>query len=337
MAAKESTRGREAIGLMRLIKDLDLNVPTPAVRSEVVSGARRTTIGDTTVLEEYPQSYAPLGLAGHLKFAMRHEPLDLGVLNAAFKTIDVAVLEQWIRSEQTGVFARRAWYLYEWLTGKTLDIPDVPPTGYVDLLDPDIHLTGPSVRVRRQRLNNNLLGSRLYCPLIRRTDVISAAMKADLHARAQRLVEGCDPSVLARAVTYLYTKETKSSFAIEGEAPSADRSERFVSALSQAASFDTSDQASFVRLQNAIVDPRYAENGWRTVQNFVGQTRSDFSEHVHFVCPRPEDVPALMSAWRPRNASITLTWMLFAEPPPLLLVSSSSIHLKTETDGFTGS
>ena len=57
------------------------------------------------------------------------------------------------------------------------------------------------------------------------------------------------------------------------------------------------DRQSFVRLQNAIVDPRYAEAGWRTVQNFVGQTKSDFTDHLHFVCPKPEDVPSLMRAW----------------------------------------
>ena len=78
-------------------------------------------------------------------------------------------------------------------------------------------------------------------------------------------------------------KETKSSFAIEGEVPSAKRTERFVAALTRAAKFDTSDPQAFIRLQNDIVDPRYAATGWRTVQSFIGETMSDFREHVHFV------------------------------------------------------
>src|SRR5205814_2668569 len=40
-----------------------------------------------------------------------------------------------------------------------------------------------------------------------------------------------------------------------------------------------------------------AEHAWRTTQNWVGQTRSDFSEQVHFVCPKPEDVGPLMESW----------------------------------------
>lgn len=298
MADKDSPQIlREPIGLARLIEDLSLPVPQPAVRSEAVAGARRTKIAEGNIIENYPRSYAPQSLIGQLKFAMRYEPIHLGVLKAVFKRLDVRILEAWIREEQTGVFARRAWYLYEFLTGETLDIPDVAPTGYVDLLERTIHVTGPVRRVRRQRINDNLLGTRLYCPLIRRTDALERALTAGLDKEARALVEGCDPKILARAVTYLYSKETKSSFAIEGEAPSADRSERFVAALSQAANFDTADPQAFVHLQNAIVDTRYAEQGWRGVQNFVGQTRSDFSEHVHFVCPKPEDVPTLMEAW----------------------------------------
>jgi hypothetical protein len=284
-------------GLLRLINELGLAVPLPAMRSEVIAGARRTRIADGVVFEQYPVLYAPKSLVGHLKFAMRHEPVDLAVLHAVFSTLDRQLLENWVRKEHTGVFARRAWYLYELLTGRTLDVEDVPPTGYADLLDAKRHVRGAPFRVRRQRLNDNLLGKAGYCPLIRRTDAVARFMQAGLDKQARALVEGCDPNVLARAVNYLYTKETKSSYAIEGESPTADRSERFVAALSTAADFDAQDPKSFVRLQNAIVDPRYAESDWRSIQNFVGQTRRDFTEHVHYVCPKPEDVRPLMQSW----------------------------------------
>lgn len=102
--------------------------------------------------------------------------------------------------------------------------------------------------------------------------------------------------MLARAVRHLFTKETRASFAIEGEVPSPDRTERFVTALRAAASFDTNKEA-IVRLQNAIVDRRYAATDWRSFQNFVGETTADLREEVHFICPRPDDVPSLMTGW----------------------------------------
>ena len=53
----------------------------------------------------------------------------------------------------------------------------------------------------------------------------------------------------------------------------------------------------FVRLHNTIVDKRYGQSQWRTSQNYVSQTMRDYTEHVYFVPPKPEDVPGLMSGW----------------------------------------
>jgi len=286
-----------SVGLCRLIEELQLQVPVPATRSEIVAGARKTVAADGRILEQYPRNYAPKEPFGDLRFALRYEPVALDVYLAIFQSVDTHQLEEWIRSEPTGIFTRRAWYLYELLMEKQLDVPDVIPSGYIDLLDPKIHITGPRRLVRRQRINDNLLGSGKYSPLIRRTDALTSFMDKGMAEEANAIVKGCDPAILARAVHYLFTKETKSSFAIEGEEPSKDRTERFVAALMKTSGFDATSKDAFVQLQNAIVDPRYAQKNWRTAQNFVSQTLPDYSEDVHFVCPKPEDVPGLMDSW----------------------------------------
>src|SRR5215475_9682772 len=112
-----SKSANQAIGLHWLIEELGLNVVVPAVRSEVVRGARKTRIADRAVLEQYPPSYAPKDLFGHLRFAMRYEPIDLGVLAALYAKIERKELEAWVRNEPIGRYPRRAWYLYELLTG----------------------------------------------------------------------------------------------------------------------------------------------------------------------------------------------------------------------------
>ncbi len=285
-------------GLMGLIEELDLPVRRPTVRSWIRSAARKTVITSKGINEYYPPKYAPpSGIIGNLKFALRYEPIDLSVYDALFKVLDASFLEKWLRQEPTGVYLRRAWFLYEALTGKRLDADDLSRIGYVNILDPNLHVTGPARRVRRQRVNNNLLGDNTYCPLLRRTEVLNRAIASGLDLEAKSLVESCEPTILARAVHYFYAKETKSSFAIEGEVPSAKRTERFVAALTSAAKFDTSDPQAFIRLQNEIVDPRYAASGWRNVQSFIGETMSDFREYVHFVCSKPEDLADLMNGW----------------------------------------
>jgi len=291
-------KGEALVGLHALIEQLDLKIPGPFVRSIIAAGTRKARITDSGILEQYPKSYRPAeGLAGHLRFALRYEPVELGVYNAVFARIAKDEIEPWIQSEPNGAFARRAWYLYEFLTGKTLDVEDLTSGPYVDLLDTKIHVVGPPNRIRRQRVFENLLGNKEYCPLIRRSEKIEAGIGKNFTERARSLIASVDPAVLKRAVHYLFTKETKSSFAIEGEAPSKDRTERFVAALMGADKFDPTSRQSFVELQNAILDARYAQKDWRDIQVYIGETLPDFSEEVHFICPKPGDVAALMAGW----------------------------------------
>ena len=289
---------RPMLGHMWLRAAFAPRSPPPYTESYLVAGARRTEVIAGRTVEFYPRSYATGDDAiANLRFALRYEPLDLGVLAATFVAIDAEVVAAWVRSEPSGSYARRAWFFYEYLTGERLDVPDATAGNYVEALDPQKHVAGARRNSSRHRVVDNLLGTPGLCPTVRRTAKLEGQIGVHIDAEARAIIERYDPAVLARAVRYLFTKETRSSFAIEGEAPSPDRTERFVAALRSASSFDTSDKEAIVRLQNAIVDRRYAATDWRSFQNFVGETTVDFREEVHFICPRPEDVPSLMTGW----------------------------------------
>lgn len=286
------------IGYAWLRHELALPVPPPATESYIVAGARRTETHGSRVVENYPRPYRPGDSpVSHLRFALRHEPIDLGVLIAALKAIDATDLEAWVRAEPTGGFSRRAWFFYECFSGKTLDLENVSVGNYVEALDPQRHIVAKRRNSSRHRVADNLLGGPGLCPTVRRTSRLTEAMDLQVDKEAARLIQHYDPLVHARAVNYLYTNETRSSFAIEGETPGATRAQRFIAALRTAANFDPNDKAALVGLQGKIVDHRYAASDWRTLQNFVGSTVSGFREEVHFICPRPKDVPELMQAW----------------------------------------
>jgi Fic family protein len=287
-----------AVGLSALIERYGLRRPRPSVRSTVGPGARKTIVSDGQTSEHYPPPYEPDDtLEGHLKFALKNEPTDLGVLAGVFAACDPAELEAWVRAERTGAYARRAWFLFEWLTGRTLDVPDAGVVTYVDALSPELHVVAKGIPSKRHKVTDNLLGVRGFCPTVRRTPRLDAFMREGIDDEARRMVAGCSPEVLARAVTYLFTKETKSSFEIERETATGRRAERFVAALRSADTFAPADTAALVELQKLIVEPRYAAATFRSRQNFVGETVGGYREVVHFICPRPQDVTPLMTDW----------------------------------------
>ena len=176
-------------------------------------------------------------------------------------------------------------------------LTDLPARGsYVDLLDPDdYYTTMPSRRVRRQRINDNLLGNSAFCPTVRRTDMLRQHEEANLSQRCLDVVAGYPQALLKRALGYLYEKETKSSFAIERVEIDSVRTERFVALLRSAADEDYCRRDALIELQNRIVDPRFRDADYRQSQNYVGQSVGLHREIIHFVGAPPASLNPLMA------------------------------------------
>jgi hypothetical protein len=280
------------------MEQLGLKCVPPAVASYCGPGMRRTTVEPRQTIEKYGPAYAPEEtIAGHLKFALKNEPLDMGLIAAACKAIKPTEIEEWVRHEPNGAFARRAWFMYEWFTETTIDLPNAGVVTYATALNPRLNMTSIGRSSPRHKIIDNMFGVPGFCLTVRPTAAIIAYRASAIDQQAAKLVRDCDPEILARAVNYLYTKETKSSFEIERERPTAQRAERFVAALRDSRTFNPTDKKDLVALQNTIVDPRYAAKGFRDFQNFVGETMGGYREKVHFICPRPEDIEDLMEDW----------------------------------------
>lgn len=284
-------------GYDALIRNLRLDVIPNWHRSSVAAGNVRRVAASAGVTEEvYPARYWPGESVGdHLEFALKYDGTNLAILASVFRHAPQKEIQEYVASKPRGKYARRLWFLYEMLTGSALPQEDLRTGAYIDLLDPDEYYTIAAPRpVRRQRINDNLPGDARFCPMVRRTDALRAFEEADLPARCRRIVASCSPQLLKRAMSYLYTKETKSSFEIEHIRPSSTRTERFVALLQSAEREDFCDKARLIELQNRIVDPRFRDAGYRTFQNYVGETVGWQKEQVHYVCPKPEDLTGLM-------------------------------------------
>ena len=236
-------------------------------------------------------------MADHLEFALKHEGVSLEILRDVLMAADSDDLTAHVRSKPMGKYARKAWSLYELLTGRRLDLPDMTRGNYVHLLESDLYYAPPPVRSQRHRINNNLPGDASFCPVVRRTETLRKYESRTLDRKAQALLRRYPADLLRRAVSYLYSKETRSSFEIEHVEPSALRTARFVSLLRGAGRDDHLTKPALIALQQAILDERFASRDYRDFQNYVGESVGIAREIVHFVAPKPEDLPQLMEGW----------------------------------------
>jgi len=288
---------RRPAGYVALIDRYTLDVIPNWHKSFVATGRIHMIDQDGySITEIYPSRYWPGDSAGdHLEFALKYDGTNLAILADLFRVVDESEILKYFRSKPTGKYARRLWYLWEFLTGRTLPLQDLKRGNYVDLLDPDEYYTAdPARRLRRQRINDNMPGNRQFCPMVRRTEALRKMEAADLPGRCLGLISAYSPELLKRALGYLYTKETKSSFEIEHIAPTATRTERFVSLLQLSEKEDFCEKTKLIELQNRIVDSRFRDSDYRSNQNYVGETVAWKHEKIHFACPKPEDLPGLM-------------------------------------------
>jgi hypothetical protein len=247
----------------------------------------------------YGPRYAVEGEAPllHIEFALKYDDLDLDFLKAVFARVSGAEISAFIESAPSGRYARKIGFLYEFLTGMELRLVKEVGGNYVDLLEPEKYITGKVVKSKRWRVNDNLLGIRNFCPIIRKTKMMSELLAKDIRQSIEGLKSKFPEEIFRRAAAYLYTKETRSSYEIEKEKPSPDRAERFISLLTRAGSRPTGEMLAknnLVILQNIIVDPRFAATDFRGFQNYVGEMLPNYQTLFHYICPPPGMVKVLM-------------------------------------------
>lgn len=232
----------------------------------------------------------------HLEFALKYDDLNLAFIKEVFSLVDHHKIADYIKSNPNRKYSRIIGFLYEFTGNKSIDI-DITTTNYEDVLDSSKHITGSVTKISKWKINDNLLGTKEYCPIIRKTTELNDLLNWNIQDEIENLKHEYSPEIFKRASHYLYKKESKSSNEIEKEEPPRDRMDKFIVLLEEAGqkSFEESlSEEELVRMQNIIVDPRYVNNGFRDFQNYVGQTMRDNSQKVHYVCPPPQFVKSLM-------------------------------------------
>jgi hypothetical protein len=252
------------------------------------------------VEQVYGPKYAPATNTplDHFEFSLKYDDLNLDFYKAVMEGIPAEDIKDYVEKTPSGRYSRKIGFLYEFLTSRRIDFNQNIAANYVDLLDPDKYLVGASTKNIRWKINSNLLGGADYCPIIRKTNQLKSLLEVDIKQKMEQLKESYPPEIFGRAVSYLYNKETRSSYEIEKEKPTPDRMHKFVALLVQAgadADENLLSKERLVQLQNAIVDPRYAATEFRDYQNYVGQILPTYLQLIHYICPPPDIVPSLMN------------------------------------------
>lgn len=285
----------DPIGAAWLAQTFDV---MPIARLPVVSqigGRRETQIQEGFRQETFQESMRPDNkLVAHLHFHLRHEVAHLEFLARLFAKVGGSDIQAWIDAEPTGQYARRAAFLYEWLTGSMLVPPARLGGNYIDAIDSDKLLTASPdqvVKVSRWRVNDNLPGTREFCPYVVKTDALMKAAAVNVAGLLEELTTEFGEDLLLRAAVWMTLRESKASFFIEGEAEQTTRVQRFADVMARRTGQGDLplSNKTLAELQREILGDvtSLQRLGVRESPVFVGETLR-YQEIVHYIAP-PED------------------------------------------------
>ncbi|MGD1029300.1 Fic family protein [Candidatus Binatus soli] len=282
------------VGYAALIERYNLQIPLPP---RLAATASRHHPASTEAWQLFTPRHAPEDmLSGHLEFALKWEGVDLSVLSALFKVVPDEEIAAAVRSKPTGAYARRLWYLHEWLTGRQLDIRDPGKVRAVAVVDPTKQFAIAGGKVSsRHKVIDNLPGTRAFCPMVRRTKTLEGYAAKGLDKIARDVVGRIHADIMARAAAFLLLSDSKSSFSIEGERPSPKRAVRWGQIIGEAGSRKLSI-VELERLQQIVIgDVRFVHLGLRAEGGFVGTHDRTNNEPIpDHISARPEDLTSLV-------------------------------------------
>ncbi len=280
-------------GYSALIDAYDLQVPIPRKLAAIGEKHKIRIRGQWTLYT--PRHRPETSLAGNLTFALKYEGLDLGILKGLFLKIGPQPIEAIVRATPSGSYARRLWFLYEWFLGTQLDLPDATRGRYVPIVDPDRQCAIPGSNSPRHRVRDNLPGTPAFCPLVFRTETLDSFLASNLQTQARQVIADLPKDLVTRTAAFLLLKDSKSTYAIEGESPSQTRIQRWAQVIGEAGRHPvTIDE--LIRLQHIVIgDSRFVYIGLRTEGGFVGEhDRATLTPVPEHISARPDDLEGLL-------------------------------------------
>lgn len=269
----------------------------PIMRPAIVRPVTRIAEIERSLAVPPKMAPDPHDLLGNVLFALKHEGINLSILAQILPLIPIADLEAALARSPNGVYIRKACYLWEAFTGDEI-AQRAPVRGqFVPLFDPQRYITRPGARNSKWRVEFNGLGDFTYCVTVERTSAIAELLAHDILGRAKAFIAALSPLMVDRAINWAYLHETQDSFAIEREAPTQDKSRRFIQLLRQAHDRQPLTEDYLVELQNSTVtNPFDLAAAFRHEQNHLGASGIRGAAGITYVPPPPELCRELMES-----------------------------------------
>lgn len=291
--------GALVIGYEFLATRIPLRMPPVPRPAQVKPVTRIEPMPDLLAVPRHVAPGEGASLLEHVLFALKHEDMQVALLLEALRQVSAEELGAALAAQRTGIYLRKAAFLWEKVHGRELPLPSDGTGGnYVDFFDADSYYVGPVwERSQRLRVNFNGIGPFEFCPVVRRDGPLQQQGQQVLDRLHDWAADPRNQATLDRVLNWAYLAETRDSYAIENESPSPDKAQAFLQAMARLREHRPLTEDYLVELQNTVITSALKVEGeFRSQQNWL-QRGGHGALAVRYVPPPPEVLPALMDGW----------------------------------------
>lgn len=268
----------------------------------------------------FDEVYDSIGAPEHTFFAIAGEEFNPYILKKtflAFTSEERSKFEAIVNESPEGAVNRKAGYLYEKITGDSLDFSgtEILEARYrplQDLLNKDFYYTLteiPESRVNaKYRIADNTLGDlSVLCPIVKRTERLDRYSLRNYGAELLNVFVKTDKRLLDTVKDIMFFKESIMSFKVEGDTKSNKRVRKYEGILKKnGAAVRPLTKNKLIDLQNKIVDSLSVNYDYRDKQNFIGvKGRGGRAPVISYVTPSPKNVYELMDGFIDIHTTLT--------------------------------
>lgn len=300
--------GSKLIGYSWLINHFNLDLPLRQLSCISEKRLATQTVNTDEWLIFDAQLMVENSVYKHLEFAIKHEPIDLLIIKKIFEELSTEEIVKNITINPKRILNKKIWFLYEFLLDIKLPLEDLPIGKYDDLLDEKKYIVNNNyIKSKRHKINNNLLGTKKLCPIIKKTVIMKEYLDANLNTEISNVIGTVSKSLIRRATSFLLLSDSKASFEIEGERPPKNRIENWGKIINEAGKVPLS--ISEIGRLHAILleDSRFMKIGLRDEEVFLGERDRDNYPIPEFIGANSKDLTNLMNDWIELDEQLTLS------------------------------
>jgi len=216
-------------------------------------------------------------------------------LKRLFEILWKDFVEKFCNENENNISARKLWFFYEKIFDNEIKFWPIKTT-YQKILDENIFYVSKWKKNKKWNLIDNFLWNiNWFNPFVKKSNELEKLLNIDYNWEIQKIIDSKTEYLIEKSISFLYLKETKSSYEIEWENYNFNKNQKFLNSLKNIEIAKKLEIKNVIKFHNLIMPNEKKELNIRRFNNYIASWNELMWEIlIDYICPKWKDVNFLL-------------------------------------------